>query len=57
MQEKAAQLVHGLVSPAPRGVPGRELLRFGGSIDPESLRQMEEAIEVGPAVAECRQDR
>jgi hypothetical protein len=47
MQERAAQLVHGLVEAAPRGVPGRDLLRFAGVIDAESIREMEEAIEDG----------
>jgi putative addiction module component (TIGR02574 family) len=32
---------------APRGVPGRDLLRFAGTIDAESARAMEEAIEEG----------
>ncbi|HYL04798.1 MAG TPA: hypothetical protein VE075_02095 [Thermoanaerobaculia bacterium] len=47
MQVRAAQLVHGLVSAAPRGVAGRDLLRFAGAIDSESVREMEEAIEDG----------
>ena len=47
LQARAAQLVHGLVSAAPRGVPGRDLLRFAGTIDAESIREMEEAIEDG----------
>ena len=42
MQVRAAQLVHG-----PRGVPGRNPLRFAGAIDTESVREMEEAIEDG----------
>lgn len=32
---------------APRGVPGRDLLRFAGTIDAKSAREMEEAIEEG----------
>jgi hypothetical protein len=47
MQARAAQLVHSLVSTTPRGVPGRDLLRFAGTIDAESIREMEEAIEDG----------
>jgi len=47
MQARAAQLVHGLVSATPRGVPGRDLLRFAGTIDAQSIREMEEAIEDG----------
>lgn len=30
--------------PTPRGRPGRELLRFRGSIPPEDLQEMAEAI-------------
>ena len=47
MQARAAQLVHGLVEAAPKGIPGRDLLRFAGAIDAESIREMEEAIEDG----------
>jgi hypothetical protein len=47
MQARAAQLVHGLVSSTPKGVPGRDLLRFAGTIDAGSIREMEEAIEDG----------
>ncbi|HVT57766.1 MAG TPA: hypothetical protein VHR45_05150 [Thermoanaerobaculia bacterium] len=47
MQVRAAQLVHGLVEAAPKGTPGRDLLRFAGAIDAESIREMEEAIEDG----------
>lgn len=46
-QRQAAEMVHSLVSPLPKGTPGRELLRFVGTIDEESARQMREAIEEG----------
>lgn len=46
-QRQAAEMVHSLVSPLPKGTPGRELLRFVGTIDQESARQMKEAIEEG----------
>ncbi len=42
-QERAAELVHRLVSP--KGVAGRDLLRFAGTLDPASVREMREAIE------------
>ena len=44
-QKRAADLVHGLVSP--KGTSGRDLLRFAGTLDDESARQMREAIEQG----------
>ncbi len=31
----------------PRGVPGKELLHFAGTISPEDLKLMSEAIEEG----------
>jgi len=46
-QKRAAELVHGLISPRLKGTPGRELLRFSGTLDDESARQMMEAIEEG----------
>ena len=46
-QERAAELVHGLVAARPRGTPGRGLLRFAGILDDESAREMTEAIEQG----------
>jgi len=33
--------------PPPKGVSGRDLLRFAGILDAESAREMEEAIEEG----------
>jgi hypothetical protein len=47
LQRRAADLVHGLVSPLPKGTSGRELLRFAGTLDDESAREMNEAIEQG----------
>jgi hypothetical protein len=46
-QVRAAQLVHGLVAERPRGVPGHDLLRFVGTLDAQSAREMREAIEEG----------
>lgn len=46
-QREAAQLVHRLVSPPPKGASGRDLLRFAGTLDDESAREMMAAIEEG----------
>jgi len=46
-QGRAAELVHRLVSPHPKGVAGRDLLRFARTLDPASVREMREAIEEG----------
>ena len=45
LQRRAADFVHSLVSPGLKGTPGRDLLRFVGTLDDESARQMMEAIE------------
>jgi hypothetical protein len=44
-QERAAELVHGLVSDLPPGTAGRRLLRFAGTLDDESAREMKRVIE------------
>jgi len=46
-QTRAAEFVHSLASQTPRGIPGRDLRRFAGTLDPESAREMIEAIEEG----------
>jgi hypothetical protein len=46
-QERAVQLVHGLISPPPKGTAGRDLLRFAGTLDDDSAREMLAAIEEG----------
>lgn len=43
-QRRAAELVHALVS---SGAPGRSLLRFAGTLDDDSAREMTRAIEEG----------
>lgn len=47
LQRRAADLVHDLVSPLPKGAPGHGLLRFAGILDEESAREMRDAIEQG----------
>ncbi|HXO22807.1 MAG TPA: hypothetical protein VOA87_23055 [Thermoanaerobaculia bacterium] len=46
-QERAAELVHGLVSPLPEGASIEDLLKVAGILDDESAREMMEAIEEG----------
>jgi hypothetical protein len=46
-QRKAAELIHDLASTPRAGTLGRDLLRFAGTLDNESARQMIEAIEEG----------
>lgn len=47
--EKAQVLEYtrALGEPRQQGTPGKALLRFAGSIPPEDLREMEDAIEGG----------
>lgn len=47
LQRRAADLIHGLISPLPKGASGRDLLRFAGTLDEESAREMREVIEQG----------
>ena len=45
-QERAGEMVHRLVT-GPRGTPIEELESISGILDPESAREMREAIEEG----------
>ena len=46
-QERAAELVHGLISPLPRGASIEDLMSLAGSLDDESAWEMKAAIEEG----------
>jgi hypothetical protein len=47
-QQRAAEFVHGLVSPPlPRGASVEDLLKVSGTLDAESAREMMAAIEEG----------
>lgn len=46
-QRRAADLVHGLVSPLPKGASIEDLMEVAGTLDKESARQMMAAIEEG----------
>lgn len=46
-QQRAAELVHGLMSPLPRGASVEDLLRVSGTLDEDSAREMIDAIEEG----------
>ena len=45
-QRKVLEFARSL-SPVPRGVPGRDLLRFAGVLDEQSAKEMSAAIEAG----------
>ena len=45
-QRKILKYAENLPSP-PNGTPGKDLLKFFGTIDPDDCRRMEEAIEAG----------
>ncbi|MFL6235725.1 MAG: hypothetical protein ACJ76N_21515 [Thermoanaerobaculia bacterium] len=45
-QRKVLEYAENLSS-VPKGTPGKDLLKFFGTIDPEECRRMEEAIEAG----------
>ncbi len=46
-QQRAADLVHDLVSPLPKGASIEDLMTVAGILDDESAREMIEAIEEG----------
>jgi len=44
-QRRLVEYAQSLGASRPRGVPGRDLLRFAGMIDADDLRRMAEAID------------
>jgi hypothetical protein len=44
-QQRAAELVHGLVNPRLQGASIEDLLTVAGTLDEESAREMREAVE------------
>lgn len=44
-QQRAAELVQGLLTPLPKGASVDDLIDLAGTLDDESARQMTEAIE------------
>ncbi len=47
LQGRVLEFARTLVQPQVRGTPGQQLLRFAGSIQPDDLQLMSEAIEQG----------
>ena len=47
LQKRVVDFADALVVSEPQGVPGSRLLKFAGTIDTQSLREMEQAIEEG----------
>jgi hypothetical protein len=47
LQWRVYEFTHALVASVPRGVPGRQLLRFAGVIPLGDLQLMRQAIEQG----------
>jgi hypothetical protein len=46
-QQRVLEFARELAHAKPHGVPGADLIAFGGRIPPDDLRLMEEAIEEG----------
>jgi hypothetical protein len=44
-QQRAADLVHGLITPLPKGASIEDLLKLAGTLDDQSAREMMQAIE------------
>jgi len=47
LQWRVLEFARALAQSTPRGVPGRQLFRFAGTISPEDAELMREAIERG----------
>lgn len=47
LQWRVFEFARALAVSVPRGVPGRQLLRFAGVIPPDDLQRMRQAIEQG----------
>lgn len=47
LQCRVLEYTRALAGPIPHGVPGKELLRFAGTISPDDIRLMREVIEQG----------
>ena len=45
LQRRVIAFADALVLSSPKGTPGRDLLRFAGTLDEDSAREMQEAIE------------
>jgi hypothetical protein len=45
LQRRVIAFANALVLSNPKGTPGRDLLRFAGTLDEDSAREMQEAIE------------
>jgi hypothetical protein len=45
--KRAAELIHGLVTPLPKGASVEDLLRVAGTLDDQAAREMMQAIEEG----------
>lgn len=47
LQWRVLEFTRALAISTPRGVPGEQLLKFAGTISPEDIQTMSEAIEQG----------
>ena len=47
LQRRVLEFTRALAVSEPRGVPGKQLLRFAGDLTPEDAQLMREAIELG----------
>ncbi len=46
-QRRVLEFARSLAQSGPRGVPGRDLLPFAGTIDKDDLQEMTQAIDAG----------
>jgi len=47
LQRRVLDFIQALILSLPKGVPGKQLLRFAGTIGPDDIQAMKQAIEAG----------
>ncbi len=47
LQQRVLDFAQALVISSPKGIPGKQLLRFAGTMDHDDIRAIEQAIEAG----------
>lgn len=55
LQQRVLEFTRALALSAPRGIPGRQILRFAGTIPPDDVQRMREAIAQGCEQADANE--
>jgi hypothetical protein len=55
MQWRVFEFTRALATSAPRGVPGQQLLKFAGTVSPDDLLLIQQAVEDGCEVVDANE--